>query len=85
VLTFQCGRLGRIWCEQCGDETEIVTLESLGNLAREGPEKIQEWLDQGDLHWSQSPQGSVRICERSLARLLATEAADGPSGKREAG
>jgi hypothetical protein len=85
VLTLRCGSLERIWCEPCAAETEIVTLEALSNLVPEGPEKIQQWLDKGELHWSQSPQGSVRICVRSLVHLLGAEAADGLSGKREAG
>ena len=85
VLTLRCGSLRRLWCEQCGSETEIVTPEALGDLAPEGPEKIRQWLDKGELHWSQSPQGSVRICMRSLMRLLAAEAADGSSGERETG
>jgi len=70
VLTLRCGGLGRFWCEQCAAETELVTLDALENLAAEGTERIQQWLDQGKLHWSQSPQGSVRICLHSLVRLL---------------
>jgi hypothetical protein len=85
VLTLRCGRPGRIWCEPCAAETEIVALETLGNFLTKGPEKIQQWLDQGELHWSQPPQGPVRICMRSLMRLLTAETADGSSGKREAG
>jgi|HubBroStandDraft_5_1064220.scaffolds.fasta_scaffold116747_2 hypothetical protein len=80
VLILRCGSPGRIWCEQCAAETETVTLTALGNLAPEETEKIQQWLDKGELHWSQSPQGSVRICVRSLGRLLAAEATHGPHG-----
>ena len=72
VLTLRRGSLERIWCEKCGAETEIVTLEAIGNLAPEGPERIQQWLGKRELHCSQSPQGSVRICLRSLVRLLGT-------------
>jgi hypothetical protein len=79
VLTLRGGRQGRIWCERCGAESEIVTLEALGNLVPEGSEKIQQWLDKGELHWSESPQGLVRICLRSLLRLLAAEGTDGAS------
>jgi hypothetical protein len=81
VSTLRCGSFGRIWCERCGVETEIVTLEALGNFAPEGVEKIQRWLERGELHWSQSPQGSVRICLRSFVGLLAADASDGPSGQ----
>lgn len=72
VLTLRCGTVGRIWCETCGAETDIVTLEALGNLAPQERERIQQWLDKRELHWSQPPQGSVRICVRSLVRLLGT-------------
>jgi hypothetical protein len=78
VLTLRGGGLGPFWCERCAAETEIVALEALGNLAPEEPEKIQQWLDKGELHWSQSPQASVRVCLRSLMRLLAAEIAGGP-------
>jgi hypothetical protein len=72
VLTVRCGSWGHIWCEQCAADTEIVTLEAVGKFTTTGPAQVQQWLDQGELHWSQSPQGSVRICVRSLMRLLGT-------------
>lgn len=78
VLTLRCGNLGPAWCEACGAETESVALEALGNLALDGSEKIQQWLDKGELHWFRSPQGSLRICLRSLVHSLAARAAIGP-------
>ncbi len=70
VLTLRRGSLGRLWCERCASDVEMIPLEALGNLVAGGPPKIQQWIDRGALHCSAPEQSPVRVCQNSLLRLL---------------
>jgi len=53
----------RAWCPQCAAEMEMIAAGVMPNLG--GPE-LQEWLNSGGLHRSQTPEGSELICLSSL-------------------
>lgn len=72
VLMLRCGSLGRMWCEQCVAEVETISLEALASLT-EGPARNQQWIDSGALHRIAGEQGPVRVCQKSLLRLLGQE------------
>jgi hypothetical protein len=61
-----------MWCEQCAAEVETVSLEALARLTA-GPAKNQQWIDSGALHCVAGEQGPVRVCQKSLLRLLGQE------------
>lgn len=61
------GRSSRsAWCPQCGAETEMVALESVGVISNLDRASLEAWLNSGELHRSQEGDGPVRICLNSL-------------------
>ena len=66
----------RTWCPQCAAETEMIALESLGVVSNLDRSALEAWLNSGELHRSQSIDGSAQICLNSLlARVQKTKSA----------
>jgi len=63
----------RAWCPLCGAEAEMVAIESVGVISNLERPAVDEWLNSGTLHRSQSADGSEQICLNSLlASVLST-------------
>jgi hypothetical protein len=72
ILRGQSSR--RAWCPLCAAETEMIALDNAGVMSNLGRPELQEWLNSGDLHRSQRPDGSELICLNSLlARVQNTK------------
>ena len=54
------------WCPQCAAETDVIALEGLGVITNVQRAALQEWLNSGELHRSQTVDGSELICLNSL-------------------
>ena len=64
----------RAWCPLCSAEGEMIALESVGLVSNLERPALEEWLNAGELHRSQSGDGSVLICLNSLlARVQKTK------------
>jgi hypothetical protein len=65
----------RTWCPQCEADREMIALENLGVISNLERSVLEEWLNSGELHQSQSANGSILICLNSLlARMQNTQA-----------
>ena len=53
-------------CRVCSVNSEMLTPEQAGDLARVQVESIHEWLAQGKAHGMKIPGGQDRICRNSL-------------------
>ena len=75
-LVVMRGRTSRRgWCTRCGEEAEMIALESTGVVSNLTPQELEEWLNSDDLHRSQTPEGTELICLNSLlARMRSTNA-----------
>jgi hypothetical protein len=63
--------LGRTWCQQCGGEREFVTLQTAGQLADSIVLDVVNGSLPPNLHMALSPDGSHRVCLKSLMQLAA--------------
>jgi hypothetical protein len=50
----------RSWCPKCAAEEQMIALENTGECA------LEQWLNSGELHRSQTDGGSWLICLNSL-------------------
>jgi len=56
----------RAWCTQCFAEREVIALEEVGIISNIDRSEFEEWVNSGELHRSESPDGSTLICLNSL-------------------
>lgn len=55
------------WCPACQRETQNVTEIQAALLRHVDQNTIQEWIQGGQLHVSDAPEGGLVICLMSLA------------------
>ena len=55
------------WCPKCRRQTQKVTTVQAALLYRVDQNRIEEWIQSGHLHVSQTPAGSPLICLTSLS------------------
>ena len=60
----------RRWCTQCAGEVEMFALESTAVLSNLPALEVDEWLNSGVLHRTQTPDGTELICLNSLLARL---------------
>ena len=60
----------RRWCTQCAGEVETFALEDTAVLSNLSTREVLEWLNSGDLHRTQTPDGTELICLNSLLARL---------------
>ena len=65
------GRPLRTWCPECKAETEIVTPDEAAILIGVSSRTIYYWVEKGRLHFTEVPEGLLRICLNSLLKLRA--------------
>ena len=70
MLIFRSRTSSRSWCTQCAEEVEMLALESMSVLSNLLPREVHKWLNSGDLHRSQTPDGTELICLNSLLTRL---------------
>ena len=64
----------RAWCHLCAAEGEMIALENAGVISNLERPALEEWLNSGELHRSQAPDGLALICLNSLlARVRNTK------------
>lgn len=71
------------WCETCGEDVRMITAEKAANLIHCSRRKVYRWIEEGDLHFVELPEGEVLVCGRALALKL--EELDSSTGKLKTG
>ena len=56
----------RAWCTQCAAEGEVIALEEVGVISNLDRAAFEEWVNSGELHRSETADGSTLICLNSL-------------------
>lgn len=69
----------RAWCTLCAAEGEMIALENAGVISNLDQHALEEWLNSGELHRSQSADGSTLICLNSLLARVQNEKSTGAS------
>jgi len=60
----------RRWCTQCAEEVDMFALQGTAVFSNLLAHEVVEWLNSGDLHRSQTPEGTELICLNSLLARL---------------
>ena len=58
--------IARAWCPTCGAETDMISLERAGALVESKQPKLLDLVGTKQLHTSETADGPLRICLRSL-------------------
>jgi hypothetical protein len=56
------------WCDQCGAEVLMVTPTQAANIAGTDARLIFRRVESGEIHFIESANGALLICEQSLER-----------------
>jgi hypothetical protein len=66
LLILRIRNSTRAWCPRCAAEREMIALDKTGGISNLRLPLLEEWLKSGDLHRSESADGSPLICLNSL-------------------
>ena len=68
VLTIGTRRISAVgWCAPCGLRVRMVTAEDASRIARVSLRTIYRQIEAGQLHFVESQDGLLLICQNSLA------------------
>src|SRR5262245_10055606 len=57
-------------CRICGEDVKMIAAEKAATVCRCSRRKIYRWIEEGDLHFFETPAGEVLVCGRSLSRKM---------------
>jgi hypothetical protein len=57
-------------CRICGENVKMIAAEKAATLCHCSRRKIYRWIEEGDLHFFETPGGDVLVCGRSLSRKM---------------
>lgn len=60
----------RAWCQQCGQETEMIPFDSVGVISNLPQPEVEAWIQSDDLHRAQTSDGGTLICLNSLLKRV---------------
>lgn len=63
------------WCEKCGNWVELVTPDEAAQLTGVSVRGIFRQIEQAQLHFSETPAGSVRLCLPALIARISSGSA----------
>lgn len=68
VLTVSTRRISAVgWCATCGMKVRMVTAEDASRIGGVTPRTIYRWAETGQLHFTESQDGMLLICLKSLS------------------
>jgi hypothetical protein len=69
LLMLHSRNCKRAWCRECGAESEMFALEK-GDLPTRLATAFEKWINSGEMHHAELPDGSSLICLNSLLALV---------------
>jgi hypothetical protein len=57
----------RAWCSGCAKRVRMVTAEQAATIVGVSPRVIHRWIEADQVHFSETPEGSLLICLNSLS------------------
>jgi len=54
-------------CRICGDDVKMIAAEKAAAICHCSRRKIYRWIEEGYLHFFETPDGDVLVCGRSLS------------------
>jgi hypothetical protein len=68
TLIRRVGGVKRTWCPSCNKEVEMLSADEAVILFRLSSRKIHRMVDEGKLHFTETPDGLLLICMNSFSR-----------------
>ena len=60
----------RAWCERCGDEARMVTVDQAAAVTRVNSAAVRDRIEAGQVHSGETPEGLRLICLNCLLRSI---------------
>jgi len=57
-------------CLICGEEVKMIAAEKAATVCQCSRRMIYRWIEEGDLHFFEMPDGEVMVCGRSLSQKM---------------
>jgi len=57
-------------CRICGENVKMIAAEKAAIICHCSRRKIYRWIEEGHLHFFETPDGEVLVCGRSLSRKM---------------
>jgi len=57
-------------CGICGEDVKMISAEKAATICHCSRRKIYRWIEEGDLHFIETPDGEALVCGRSLSRKM---------------
>ena len=57
------------WCAECAAQVRLLRPEEVAVAAHVSPRTVYRWVEAGKLHFTETPEGGLRICLNSLGRV----------------
>jgi hypothetical protein len=58
----------RAWCASCAEQVSMLTVDHAAAVARVTARTIYRWVEAGQVHFKETPEGSLLICLNSLSK-----------------
>lgn len=58
------------WCESCDASVGMIAAEKAAVLCQCTRRQIYRWIEAGEIHFTELPDGSVWVCGKSLAQKI---------------
>lgn len=58
------------WCAECGEQVQMLTPDYAATLGGVSPRVIYRWIEAGRIHFSETGEGQLLICQGSLAKVI---------------
>ena len=58
------------WCSECGEQVQMLTPDYAATLGGVSPRVIYRLIEAGRIHFSETGERHLLICQRSLAKVI---------------
>ena len=59
-----------LWCAECGDQVQMLTPDQAATIAGLSSRLIYRWVEAGRIHFNETGEGRLLICQRSMPTLI---------------
>ena len=57
------------WCDSCANQVQMLTPDQAATIAGLSPRLIYRWIEAGRIHFSETAEGGLFVCQSSLTKL----------------
>ena len=72
ILVRHAPQITKRWCADCGAEVSVATPEVASAIINDLVSSITQWIQAGNVHSAESPDGRRMVCLKSLLQWTAS-------------